>query len=69
MLSHRVNDVLRVLTAFSVIILPLTLIASTFGMNVAFPGEGSEATFWVIVGVMVVTLVGMAMYFRKRGFL
>jgi magnesium transporter len=58
-----------VLTAFSVIILPLTLIASTFGMNVAFPGEDSEAAFWVIVGVMVVTLVGMVAYFRRRGFL
>ena len=68
-LSHRVNDVLRVLTAFSVIILPLTLIASTFGMNVAFPGHDTETAFWVIVGVMVVTLVGMAAYFRKRGFL
>src|SRR5919108_27616 len=38
-LSHRVNEVLRVLTAFSVVILPLTLIASVWGMNVAFPFE------------------------------
>jgi magnesium transporter len=68
-LSHRVNDVLRVLTAFSVIVLPLTLIASTFGMNVAFPGSGSEAAFWIILGVMVGTLVGMVAYFRRRGFL
>ncbi len=68
-LSHRVNDVLRVLTAFSVIVLPLTLIASTFGMNVAFPGAGSEAAFWIILGVMVATLVGMVAYFRRRGFL
>jgi magnesium transporter len=68
-LSHRVNDVLRVLTAFSVIILPLTLIASTFGMNVAFPGHGGEAAFWVILGVMLATLVGMVAYFRRRGFL
>ncbi len=68
-LSHRVNDVLRVLTAFSVIILPLTLIASVFGMNVHFPGEGSNAMFWVILSVMLVTLVGMAAYFRRRGFL
>jgi magnesium transporter len=36
-LSHRVNEVLRVLTAFSVVILPLTLFASIFGMNVVFP--------------------------------
>ena len=40
-LSHRVNEVLRVLTAFSVVILPLTLIASIWGMNVGFPGEGT----------------------------
>ena len=38
-LSHNVNDILRVLTSFSVIVLPLTLLASLFGMNVAFPGE------------------------------
>jgi magnesium transporter len=68
-LSHRVNDVLRVLTAFSVIILPLTLIASIFGMNVKVPGESSLTAFWIIIGVMVAVLVGMVGYFRKRGFL
>ncbi|HEX5974357.1 MAG TPA: magnesium transporter CorA family protein, partial [Rubrobacteraceae bacterium] len=49
-ISHRVNNILRVLTAFSVIVLPLTLIASMFGMNVEFPGAGGEAAFWVILG-------------------
>ena len=57
-LSHRVNEVLRVLTAFSVIILPLTLLASIFGMNVGVPGEGDVGAFWTIIGVMVVVLVG-----------
>src|SRR4029453_14442916 len=33
-LSHRLNESLRVLTAFSVAMLPLTLLASVFGMNV-----------------------------------
>ena len=47
-LAHRVNDVLRVLTAFSVVILPLTLIASIWGMNVGVPGEGSTTAFWLI---------------------
>src|ERR687895_712824 len=42
-ISHRVNDVLRFLTAFSVIVLPLTLIASVFGMNVGLPGGGDPA--------------------------
>ena len=68
-LSHRVNEVLRVLTAFSVIILPLTLLASVFGMNVDFPFEGSVGAFWTIIGVMVVVLLAMVGYFRRRGFL
>ena len=68
-ISHRVNDVLRVLTAFSVIILPLTLIASLWGMNVGVPGEGDPEGFWIIVGAMAALLVGMLTYFRRRGWL
>ncbi|HEX2221601.1 MAG TPA: magnesium transporter CorA family protein, partial [Candidatus Limnocylindria bacterium] len=68
-LSHRLNDVLRVLTAFSVIMLPLTLLASVFGMNVLFPGEGSAAAFWWILAAMVGLLVGMVAFFRLRGWL
>jgi len=68
-ISHRVNDVLRVLTAFSVIILPLTLIASLWGMNVGVPGEGDPEDFWAIVAGMVALLVGMLAYFRRRGWL
>ena len=39
-ISHRVNDILRVLTSISVIVLPLTFLASLWGMNVGVPGEG-----------------------------
>jgi hypothetical protein len=49
--------------------LPLTLIASIFGMNVRVPGEGNIAGFWIILGVMVAVLLGMVAYFRKRGWL
>src|SRR6187397_2506940 len=51
-ISHRVNDILRVLTSISVIVLPLTLIASIWGMNSGVPGEGNDADFYVIVGAM-----------------
>jgi magnesium transporter len=68
-ISHRLNDGLRVLTAVSVILLPLTLLASVFGMNVAFPGEGSPLAFWVILGAMIATFAGMIAYFRSRGWL
>jgi len=68
-LSHRVNEVLRVLTAFSVVILPLTLIASVWGMNVNVPGEGDTEAFWLIMGGMLALLTGMVAYFRRRGWL
>src|SRR4051812_11720189 len=68
-LSHRLNDVLRVLTAFSVIMLPLTLISGIWGMNVRVPGEGSIHAFWAILGLMVVVLVSMVAWFRRRGWL
>jgi len=68
-ISHGVNDTLRVLTAFSVVILPLTLIASIWGMNVQVPGQDQVIPFYVILGAMVVVLVGMLWFFRRRGFL
>jgi magnesium transporter len=68
-ISHRQNEVLRVLTVFSVIILPLTLISGVFGMNVIFPGEGTQTAFWVIAGVMVAVMAGMIGFFRYKRWL
>jgi magnesium transporter len=68
-LSHRLNDSIRVLTAFSATLLPLTLIASVLGMNVGVPGEGSIHAFWVTIAVMLSVLTGMILWFRKRGWL
>ena len=68
-ISHRVNEILRVLTAFSVVVLPLTFIASLWGMNVGVPGEGDMTAFWIISAAMVALLVGMVAFFRRRGWL
>jgi magnesium transporter len=68
-ISHRVNEILRVLTAISVIVLPLTLIASIWGMNVGVPGQGDSEDFYAVIGLMAVILFGMLAFFRKRGWL
>jgi magnesium transporter len=68
-ISHRVNDILRVLTSISVVVLPLTLIASIWGMNVGVPGEGDESDFYVIVGALALMFAAMIVYFRRRGWL
>ena len=68
-ISHRLNDVLRVLTSISVIVLPLTLIASIWGMNTHVPGEQGVTGFWIVMGSMLVILVAMVAWFRRRGWL
>jgi magnesium transporter len=68
-ISHKQNDVLRTLTVVGAIFLPLTFITGVFGMNVLYPGEGTHAAFWVIVGVMLATLAGMIAFFRYKRWL
>jgi len=69
LISHRQNDVLRVLTVFGAIFLPLTFLTGVFGMNVLYPGEGTHTAFWVIVGLMIGTIVGMIAFFRYKRWL
>ena len=68
-ISHRQNDVLRLLTVITVIILPVTLITGVFGMNVAFPGFGTSHAFWIIVGAMVATAASLIAFFRYKRWL
>src|SRR5205823_5524925 len=67
-IGHRQNDVLRILTVFSVVLLPLTLITGIFGMNTKFPGFETSAGFWAIIGLMVAALIGLLAFFRYKRF-
>ena len=68
-ISHRQNDVLRLLTVISVTILPLTLVTGLFGMNVLFPGAGTHEAFWVIVGALAVVAAATLGFFRWKRWL
>jgi magnesium transporter len=68
-ISHRQNDILRILTVFSVVLLPLTLITGIFGMNVRFPGFATREAWWGIVGGMVATLTAVLGFFRYKRWL
>ncbi|HEX5781726.1 MAG TPA: magnesium/cobalt transporter CorA [Solirubrobacteraceae bacterium] len=68
-IAHRTNETFRVLTAISVIVLPLTLVASVWGMNVHVPGQNSLLAFFLVCGLMLAMLVGLILYFRRRGWL
>lgn len=68
--ADQTNEIVRVLTAFSAILLPLTLIAGLWGMNfVEIPGDDLRWGFWGLVGVMAILVVGIWAYFYRRGFI
>jgi zinc transporter len=70
--EEATNRNLYILTMFSVIFLPATLIASIWGMNVGgMPFSGSPNGFWVVAGVIVAVfaLVAIVLFrFRFRLF-
>ena len=65
-IAHRQNDVLRVLTVVSVILLPLTLITGIFGMNLRFPGFGTVAGWWAVLAGMMALAVTLIAFFRLK---
>jgi len=69
LLNHRINEVMRVLTVISVIMLPLTLISGIYGMNVELPLNQHPDAFIVVVGSMVLTATLMLLYFKRRKWL
>lgn len=70
LISHRINEIMKILTVISVALLPLTLIASIYGMNIAGLPFAEHSNFiWVIMGIMLSLIVGAVAYFNKRGLL
>jgi magnesium transporter len=68
--SHRTNEVVRVLTVFSVFFLPLTFIVGIYGMNFDFMPELRQHWGYpaVMGGMGLVTLI-IYLWFRRRGWL
>jgi magnesium transporter len=66
--SHRINEVMKILTVISVVLLPMTLVASVYGMNIStLPFATHPLSFLIVVGWMLSAAVGMMMYFRWKG--
>jgi magnesium transporter len=67
--SNRLNEVMRVLTAAATIFLPLTLISGIYGMNFEsnqFPSFQANWGFPVITGLMIALALAMLVYFKYR---
>lgn len=69
LLSHKISDTMKILTAFSVIVLPLSLIANAFGMNVmkGMPFLDSPFGFWIVLYLMfIITSVSFIFFKYKK---
>lgn len=68
-IAERTNEVMKVLTVFSATMLPLTLLTGIWGMNLAsLPGQTDMTFFWVLVGAMIGIVLGLWVFFARRGF-
>jgi len=66
-MTNKLNDVLKVLTIFSVIFIPLTFMAGIYGMNFEFIPELSyKYAYPIFWGVILTVAAGMIMYFRRK---
>lgn len=69
-ISHNTNNVIKILTIFSVVMLPLTFITGFYGMNVdSLPYAQHNYSIQIISGFLVFIAVSMISYFRYRKWL
>jgi magnesium transporter len=65
--SHRMNEIMKILTAVSVIFMPLTFIVGVYGMNFDFmPELRIKYAYFVILGIMLLIVAGMVYYFKRK---
>lgn len=66
-MSTKLNDTMTVLTIFSVIFIPLTFIVGVYGMNFDhLPELHWRYGYFIVWGIMLLIVVGMIGYFKRR---
>ena len=60
---------MKVLTSIATVLLVLTVVTGFFGQNWAFIPYGSVGLFWISMLVTALLALGLALYFRRRGWL
>lgn len=69
-ISNRMNEVMKVLTIFAAIFIPLTFVAGIYGMNFSYmPELGWKWGYFVILTVMAAIVIAMLIYFRNKKWL
>ena len=66
-IADRMANTIKTLTVFASVLLPLSLVAGVYGMNLpVWPPSGETWSFWAVLGAMAVIGTGLLAYFRSR---
>ena len=66
-LSYKMNEIMKVLTLIATIFIPLTFVVGLYGMNFKnMPEIEWEFGYYSVLIVMVIMVVGMLTYFRRK---
>lgn len=65
--NNRTNEVMRTLTIIATILLPITVIASIYGMNIPLPFQRSPYSLAIVSLIMVAIIGGMLFFFKRKG--
>lgn len=66
LVSYKINEVIKVFTVVTVFLMPPTLLASIYGMNLYLPIQDHPLAFWIMLVLMAVMEIAMFVYFRIR---
>lgn len=69
-INNNVNDVMKVLTIFSAIFIPLTFIVGVYGMNFNYiPALKYRYSYFILWGIMVAIAIIMLFFFKRKKWL
>lgn len=64
--SHRIDEVVRLLTIVTVVTLPLVVLVQIFGMNIRMPFAEHPLLFYTVVGLGLAFTLGIVWYLRRH---
>ncbi len=69
MASEKTNTIMKTLTIFTAVLLPLSVISGIYGMNFDFPERNIPGSYFIILGAMATIVVTMLIIFKRKDWL
>jgi len=69
--NFQISDLMKKMSAYATILLPMSVLTGLMGMNVTIPGSGNPTLYWFfgIVAFMIIYAIACVAWFKRLGFL